>query len=631
LPLQLILLIEEDPSVAATIEVVLARLPDTQLVWIEVPALSLDQLEPLKPDLVILRADALASNGERLCDVIHALSPDSALLSICASSQPPPDPSSPQLTHLSWPTTHTDLLLLAKNLLKRSHSSGAFESVPNPAEAALPSGVVPLSDFPFEDLLWRAWISRFCGQITISDPSCRRVISFINGFPVSVTSDSPSEALGSMVVQRGLCDRDHLQRLLSRQRQPGPRLSLGQLLLGDNILTESQLLELLDEQARGRLLSCFELRVASAEVFPRALLTLSADLFIQNPLSIIQLGISRLRDLTPLRAFAQRAASLHVVPSQHFAHQAPYLELGLSRRTLLSQIDGFHTISQLQQQWVGPERTFLQFFWTLHATHTVFLSPHPIPSRTPSPSIDDLLLDREHILRLMTPAPGLRRAARPFDLAQSGQFRVPDPNASAALLHLQTLDPPTLASLDFFSLFNLDPDASPYQIHTRVRSTLHLLDLIDTPLNTLSSTLRSAASTLLDADARRLYRSTLSPLSTQRLDAARLLLHRNLLPEASTILEELDALDPVNPQITTLLARCIYLQHGVHDRVHLARAQALLARAVALDADNADAFHLLGCIERDLHDPDTARRAWTRALSIDPGHRPSHDALSSLS
>ena len=617
-----VLLIGNDPALAASQERILAR-EGLRVIWFDDPTQALEHAGKGIGRLAIFNHDDDFDVAE-LAGTLGSMRPN--LPRLILSSRASRDTSDQRLIEnsdvlLHLPLTFGEFLDSATQLLHPKRSREHRPATQMPHKGAL-------SEAAFEDILFCAFQHRFSGQIVVEHGHMRKVIFLLSGFPVGASSNIPTEALGNMLLQRGFIDDGALRRALEALQHT--RQSIGQLLIKQRSITESILQEVLNEQVRERILACFELKEGSFEVFQSAEPPPSRSLFTQNPVSLIQLGITRFRDPNGIIAEVTANSTSYIVPTHNFSRLVPYLNLGSTRQEMLEIVDGRHRLSALRQRWRGNEPAFLHFFKTLLTAQLIFLSPTPIPSR--AAPIESILLPPQTLEPLMKPRAARSHGRRPE--LRSGTFQgllgVPSLNLLLALSDDQ------LKALNHFELFGLHPNATPFQIHTQVRNLLLYLNTLQPSMMQaahrshfapLQKHLTHAASILLDTDAREHYRSSLAPHSGEQLIIARQLLQRGQHEDATDMLEQMEAGDPANPVIATLLALGIYRRDGVRDRVGLARAQALLARAIALDEHNADAYHVLGCIEHDLDNPEQAQVAWLRALAIDPGHAETRAAL----
>lgn len=540
---------------------------------------------------------------------------------------------------LSRPMWHFDIL----DALERLTSGTRHESLAN-----LPR-YGELARYPFATLLYQTTNAGFTGRVVLQRAATRRVIYMLNGFPVFASSNTLGEALGTLLIKRGLITRQQLRQELDLLAQ-GSR-SLGQHLIHRGVLSETVLEEVLYEQVRERILSCFELVDGQFELFTGSTFAERYEHFVQNPIELIFLGVARFQETNQLaQNFAERA-SHYVVPTNKFDRLIPYIPLGRKRGHLLEQIDGRRTVQDLIRLWAGDITALFRFVWALQIARLVFFSRKPIPSS--NRSLKSLLIPPEHLVQLVTPSQDLVLDAIPeltssvIDLSEgqgfselsSGLHKSPA-QQSTSLLEKLTNKAKHVTDLNHFEIFDLDVDATPAEIRLSVEKTLRLLDpkevsklppQLFSAAAQLWSHAQTASRVLLDPDARAAYIRELRPASTQNLlKEGRTLLKAGQYANAIELFQQVEAQDPANATAVTYHARCLHLLHGTEDRRVVSQCKALLYRAIALDEANPTPHYFLGELAMDRYVPEEAREHYERALQIDPAYEPATRGLEAL-
>src|SRR6185295_18282175 len=116
-----------------------------------------------------------------------------------------------------------------------------------------------LSTMSVSDLLQFLAVSRKTGLLKFSHQKVLKGIYFENGIIVGSSTNDPKEYLGQVLIHYGKIDEDQLQAAMEIQRGeaavPSPKSKvqspkqrprrLGQILVADGILTETQIAQLL--------------------------------------------------------------------------------------------------------------------------------------------------------------------------------------------------------------------------------------------------------------------------------------------------------------------------------------------------------------------------------------------------
>jgi DNA-binding response OmpR family regulator/tetratricopeptide (TPR) repeat protein len=496
------------------------------------------------------------------------------------------------------------------------------------------SSDIPLSgkleDFPFEALLFKLFDSQFTGRLSLKRRKANRFIYFLRGFPCAASSNTHSEALGTLLVNRGLVDRRILNEMLATiQKSP---LSFGQQLIKAGLITQAQLDTVLDEQVRERVLSCFEFTDGEWEVVPGDGFLHQIEVHIQNPIELLQIGISRFEETNVLAQRVQQRVEHYAVPTRNFARLAPYFPMGENRQSLFSAIDGKKKLGELFKGWRGDLPAFFQVVWAIHAARLIFLSPSPLPTQLPP--IENLLAPSRFIkglysLRATEKHEGPVALHNSFTRTSSRTFQHP-------VQELLALDA-KLDELNHFEIFGLEASSTPNEIRSAIEQRARLLDPEQVAKLTaeqqqqamrVATRMRLASKTLLDPDSRERYRQSIEPTASENeLERAQYLLDQRQFDELLPCLKDLQAKDPANPRVARLLAAALYHRFGIERR---AQIEALLNRAIALDESDAEAHFLLASLQHSLGELSQARGSLERATELDPSHQRARQMLDAL-
>ncbi len=551
----------------------------------------LSALRPLVPHLVLLGADYLSLSFVET----RALGADAAL---CR------------------PMAYFEVQECLEQLLQRQPSSASSHRVTTPLS---PQG--KLVDLTFDVLLYRLFDTRFTGRLSLRQGQNERNLFFLKGFPCAATTNTHSESFSAMLIRRGLITAEELLALTDDKHDPSAEDRLGPRLVRAKLLTQVQLDELQDTQTRERFLATFEMHDAHWELCPGDAFIDEVTLRVQNPISLILLGISRYEEVNTLADRVQQRQAHFVVPTHNFARLLPYVPLGKNRRELLSAVDGTKRVGDLLRLWNGDLQVFFRFIWSIHAARLIFLSPTPMANRPLN--FDHLLEPTKSIDCFMTVGRGIRPPT------EDRFTRMPSAVQSGPLLHLLEVHD-QLETLNPFTLFGLTPQATSIEIRTALDGVVRLFDakaLRDFPpaeaskIGQVAQRMRAAAEILIDPKRREEARRRYAPeLDSDDLSQAQSLLAEGQVDQAVDLLSRYAKRNPTNARACALLARALHLQSAPHESGRLAHAQALLRRAMVLDDNYGEPHFFMAAILQDYQQPTEAMRHLRRGLHLDPNH-----------
>ena len=518
---------------------------------------------------------------------------------------------------ISWPFPHFDFLETLEALVNGVEPGVIAQrsSADLPMQGAL-------REFPFDTLLFKLFDTRFSGRLIVRERKSEKVIYFLRGFPVSSSSNTHSESLGTLLIKRGHLNGDQLKSFL--QECELERQSLGELLVQAQVLDKETLWQLLAEQVQERVLSCFSMGYGHWEVHPGANFVSNIQAQIQNPIELIFLGIRRFEETNALATKIQQRVGHFVVPTTNFPRLLPYCPMGPNRRAFVRAINGQRRLGELLQIWGGEPASFFPFFWALHNSRMVFLSQRPISSPG---------FDLEHILQATPLIQGLLRRApsTPKSRRDLTRMSLIAPAAPVAEVDLEA----KLANDNYFALFDLSKDASAAEIEaavTQLTQSLPAKELEDDESGQqLQDHIRQAAAVLLDEQQRVDYLDSLAPKPVLDLYEQSLMLFREQrLQEALELLRELIQKNPAHAHAATLAGRILFLLSRSTGSSQEREAIALLKRAVVLDDTIVDAYISLAEIYTAKGEGELCRQHLNKALALNPSHQQAKAMLANL-
>lgn len=646
----LVLLVEDDTELRTGLTA-LCTAAGCKVVAASGASQALGELDRTPFDAVIVE-HALASGGLELARRLRARDPSLPILMTSAIYTQPeagPRETLPFDAFVPRPFSNFELLETLEAVLE-----GRSLVEPTPASMSQLPMQGALERTPFEALLYKLFDTKFTGRLQLVRGKSEHALYFLRGFPAWATSTTRTEALGTLLVRRGLLDTATLNEFLRRPSHRGA--SLGQRLVAAGILTNAQLLRALEEQVRERILSWFTLNDGTWTVESGDAFVYRYDVYVQNPIELIFQGVAAFEEINALAARLKERADHVLVPTRNFARLLPYVTLDEQRIALLQKIDGSRRLGQLIQHWRGSFPDFFRFIWSLHATRIVYASPTPVKVHEDL-SLDAVRVLAPHVSVFLRVEQARRDGAHSDPSALSGstsqpgtspsptvdQARVPSAihvsDSSERIDELLELHD-FVEHLNHFDLFGLTLDASPDEIRVAIGQRVSGLDpeLIKAlppedvrRIAAVGRRIKEAAAVLLDPRRREAYREAI----IAELDAAeghgvdgelergRQLLEDGKYDEARAILAPLSEQNRVDARAAALLARCIHLANPA-DKRGLNSAKALLYRAIALDDRLADAHYYLAAIELKLGHSGQAMECVERTLELDPVHR---DAL----
>ena len=202
-----------------------------------------------------------------------------------------------------------------------------------------------LPDVPLITLLFLISSNAMSGAAVVTSDYAYKEIFFQEGWIVFGRTTRSDERIGGFLVKRGLISSSNLERLAIRAREDGIRL--GRYLVVNGLLTERDLTELLEFQAREILCDLFSW--PQGEFFFAQKAVSEEDLVVSyTPLELALLAARRALDFATFRKIVPNDRVIFRVPPDiERAREEIMGKLDANERFVFSLIDGRRNIDQL--------------------------------------------------------------------------------------------------------------------------------------------------------------------------------------------------------------------------------------------------------------------------------------------
>lgn len=234
-------------------------------------------------------------------------------------------------------------------------------------EAPIASYAGDLVRVPFLKLLLRLLDQRATGQLVVRDGTRRKDIYLEEGAPAFVTSTSPKERLGELLVSQGKITPEALRNALLQAQQTAKPLP--EVLATLNLLSDASLRASLREQQ--------VLRMVDVSTWDRGGYSFYDGRVYKGPrlyleLTVAEVAVRAARALSERSAMARMEKNLHERPCRvnSALFDACAVELNDEERLALDRVDGLKTVVQLLIE-PGPRRTLLSVLFLLRETGAV--------------------------------------------------------------------------------------------------------------------------------------------------------------------------------------------------------------------------------------------------------------------
>ena len=218
-----------------------------------------------------------------------------------------------------------------------------FEGITMLSEAA--SFRSNLDDIPLVGLLYTLFSNAQTGVASVLSDYAQKEVFFKDGWIVSAHSTKSEERLGNFVIRRDLIAPSKLEAMANRAKKNG--VKLGTFLVKTGLLTQKELLELLDFQIKEIICDLFEWK--DGEFYFEKQTVGEEDVVVgYTPLDVALTAARRRLDFATFRKMIPNNKIIFRIPPYLEKDKAGIIEeLDVNERFIFSLIDGNRNIAQL--------------------------------------------------------------------------------------------------------------------------------------------------------------------------------------------------------------------------------------------------------------------------------------------
>ncbi len=258
---------------------------------------------------------------------------------------PPPEPPRPKPVHREEPPRPQ----APEPPPVERRSAKATPETPRRAVRAR-AGDIPddgkLGPVLLPELLLSLYQRRATGTLTIRSWEEERNILLRDGRVIAIhTNFIRDDALGQILIARGMVERAKLERLLVQSQKE--RRKLGEVLVGEKLLTDSELKNVLRSQARRKMNSAFRWKEGAYEFRPGQLDETDTLPIEQDMLSILLAGVGVHYDLSKLEERVYQNKDALVVRGDIAGIGPTDLNITKNEWRLLNLVDGERTLGEI--------------------------------------------------------------------------------------------------------------------------------------------------------------------------------------------------------------------------------------------------------------------------------------------
>jgi Flp pilus assembly protein TadD len=487
-----------------------------------------------------------------------------------------------------------------------------------------------LGETPLPRLLLDLQRARQSGWLVLRQAPVEKRIQLREGSPVLVESSRASEGLISRLAEEGRIDDAQHERAVEVMRtQQCKELAA---LLSLKALGPKDLFLALRDQVKRSLIECFgwtggEFELSREEAPAQESQSLQIDL-----LALVQEGIaSHWRPDQTLTALGERVTE-YPRPAPLFAHARESLVEDEPLRALLDSLDGRLTTWEALQRASSPSA--FAAFWVLDAVGALEYSAQA-PAREEEVSGEEVRDEMEIEIVVSGSA-----EAAPRGDAESNAKRATSPETAPDREDAELVEVRDeirdkhgrLQEITLYELLGVEREATPAQIkraYIQAAKRLHPdalsrlgLDDLKQEANEVFAEITKAQATLFDAEQRRSYDAALdghTAVDANQVAQAEALYRKGeVLLSAGNFLGALDFLEAAArlwPEESDYQSAYGWALHRKNPP-ETERAREHLEKAVALNADNAEAHKRLGLVLKELGDDEAATAALARARRL---------------
>ncbi len=485
-----------------------------------------------------------------------------------------------------------------------------------------------LSKQPLEKLF--SWVSEnsFSGVLALANEEIKKSIVFENGRPVAARSNVKSEALGSLLVGKGLITSEQLSQSLEMLKGKEARHQ-GEALLTMGIIDYNALNDALREQLLIRLYEVFtwpEGRYALLSEIPEDTVRVSVDLTLSEV---------SLRGLMEKYSASPEAADLKLelkpVPVGGQSHDLSKFRFKGREMAFFRGINGVNDLAQIIEKSRMDEGSARAMILALKDLDLVDLGQRS--DRAPD-------------------SPPKRRSRRQTETSQTPP---PPPNSTGGIPEIMveiTRRLEASGKKNFFEILEIDRKATQAEVkaaYFKLAKTFHP-DRMRKQLSpdqqkmaeAYFAQITEAHTNLSNEESRKEYEATLE-LEASGLDAAKaqeilesevefqkgqVLIRKGDFAGAAKTLKHAIELYDQEPEYLVYLGWALY-RNGkrTSNEVEVRSGKKYLEKAVAANDQFGQAFYFLGMVYRGEEDFDKAKRFFAKTLEVAPNHPEANSEL----
>jgi curved DNA-binding protein CbpA/CheY-like chemotaxis protein len=279
-----------------------------------------------------------------------------------------------------------------------------------------------LKNIPFPRLLQRLYVRRATGSLLLLHGGTKKIVSFVEGYPVAVRSNLLSECLGQILLSQNMISGQALVESVKRMQKEKRRQ--GEILVEMGALSPYNLTRALVEQSEAKLFEIFTWRdgqfmFKQGEGAPKEALRLE-----RSPAALVLEGIRRhydaARQVAVLDGFAKRFVALNPDPLLRMQEMT-------SEPTEMAFIRGITGAERIEDLLSGAEISRDKAVLLLVAlSEAGVIMPGEAPLMTPEPEATRLAIQRHDL-----------RAGGPTDADVSTEELIGDLEDDPAVLSIE--------------------------------------------------------------------------------------------------------------------------------------------------------------------------------------------------
>ncbi len=235
-------------------------------------------------------------------------------------------------------------------------------------------------------VLARLFLERATGTLFLRREGSRKELMLRNGSPVQARSNAISEALGSLLIERGLAQPAQISEAIGARQ--GAR-SLGVALVESGVISRAALQETLREQVRLRVVNAFAWSTGEYRFEAGPWEEGGLGEHPQSSFELLREGISRHVPFNELASRLQDRVGHYPRRTPVYALLQESFPIAAREVGLVEQLDGQRTLGQLLQTRALDVTATLNLMWCLYEAGMVEFSAEPSqPSEEAAPAAE---------------------------------------------------------------------------------------------------------------------------------------------------------------------------------------------------------------------------------------------------